>query len=81
MHKCRRFEVRVVDWRVDAPAVNMAIIDNEVVFLAVTSDSVTRTGGIAVEEREVASHFSDYYRTLWNASTPLEKLLTDQSET
>jgi hypothetical protein len=46
MHKCRRFEVRVVDWRVDAPAVNMAIIDNEVVFLAVTSDSVTRTGGV-----------------------------------
>jgi hypothetical protein len=40
-----------------------------------------RQGGIAVEEREVASHFSDYYRTLWNASTPLEKLLTDQSET
>jgi hypothetical protein len=71
-----RLQVRVVDWSVDAPAINMAIVDANVVFLAVTGELLERTRGIAVEDHAVASYFTDYYNNLWHAAVPLDEFLS-----
>lgn len=73
--KLPRFQVRVVDWEIDAPAINMAIVDGAVVFLAVTGEMLERTRGIAVEDQTVAHYFADYYANLWNAAVPLDRFL------
>jgi len=78
--KCERFNVRVVNWEIDAPAINMAVIDGEVVFLALTGSDVHRTGGTAVEDVNIASYFTSYYETLWNASTPLHEFLAERDD-
>jgi hypothetical protein len=69
------FQVRVVDWSIDAPAINMAIFDERVVFLAVTGEVFERTKGIGIENKEVARYFNSYYEKLWHASRPLEEYL------
>ena len=74
-----QFHIRVVKWDIDAPAVNMAIIDTSVVFLAVTGEMLERTRGIAVEDQAVAQYFSDYYNNLWHAGVPLDEFLASWS--
>lgn len=77
--KIARFQVRVVTWTIDAPAINVAIIDDNVVFLAVTGEMLERTRGIAVEDTSVAHYFSDYYNNLWHCAQPLGEYLQDHS--
>lgn len=72
------YHVRVVDWSIPAPALNMAIIDDRAVFLALTGAIVERTSGFAVEDSTTASYFSEYYEVLWNAGTDLDEYLTKQ---
>jgi hypothetical protein len=66
-----RLHVAVVDWSVGAPAINMAIIDGNVVFLAVTGQLLERTCGVAIEDKAVAQYFVDYYNNLWGHAMPL----------
>jgi hypothetical protein len=70
-----RFNVRVTNWSLETPAMNMAIVDGKVVFLALTADAAERTKGIAMEDPTGAQYFTDYYDTLWRTSTPLEEWL------
>lgn len=70
-----RLEVRVVTWNIDAPAINVAIIDGNVVFLAVTGEMLERTRGIAVEDPGVAHYFSDYYNNVWHCADSLSSYL------
>lgn len=74
-----RFQVRVVKWDIDAPAINMAIIDGNVVFLAVTGEMLERTRGIAVEDQAVAHYFTDYYNNLWRSAMPLASYLAKKA--
>jgi hypothetical protein len=69
------FQVRVIEWTIDAPAINVAIIDGQAVFLALTGEALQRTGGVALEDERVARFFSDYYDNLFNAATPLATYL------
>jgi hypothetical protein len=71
-----RYQVRVIEWATQAPAINLSIIDNKAVFLAVTGDSVERTRGLAVEDEKISSYFSDYFSTLWRESKPLAEFLS-----
>ncbi len=70
-----RFQVRVVHWNIDAPAINIAIIDGSVVFLAVTGEMLERTRGIAIEDASVAQYFSDYYTNIWHCAQALDEYL------
>ena len=71
----RRYQIRVVDWSIAAPAVNMAIVDTRAAFLAVTGETIERTRGIAVEDERVAQYFVEYYNTLWRDAVPLHEFL------
>jgi hypothetical protein len=72
------FQVRVVVWSIDAPAINMAIFDERVVFLAVSGEVFERAKGIGIENKEVAHYFNSYYEKLWHASRPLGEYLDSQ---
>lgn len=71
--------VRVVDWNLAAPALNLAILDSKVVFMSVTGETVERTRGVLIEDETVAQYFADYYDALWASSTPLELFLAEST--
>ena len=76
--KMPRYHIRVVDWSINAPALNMAVVDNKAVFLALTGETVERTKGFAIEDETTAEYFTHYYTVLWNAGVDLQEFLTKQ---
>ncbi len=72
-----QFQVRVIEWVTDAPALNMAIVDEKAVYLALTGPTVERTRGLGIEDKTgtAASYFGDYYENLWNCATDLDEWL------
>lgn len=70
-----RYRVSVLDWSIESPAINLAIVDQRVVFMAITGETIERTRGIAVEDEHVAAYFVEYYNTLWREAQPLQKFL------
>ena len=72
------YHIRVVDWSIGAPALNMAIVDGKAVFLALTGDTFERTRGFAIEDVTTAEYFSHYYSTLWAAAAELGDFLDKQ---
>lgn len=73
------YQVRVVDWSVAAPAINMAIVDGRAVFLAITGDTLERTRGLGIEDQTVSGYFCDYYGNLWRAAEPLDDFLRERA--
>lgn len=73
------YHIRVVDWSISAPALNMAIIDGRAVFLALTGDTFERTRGFGIEDQTTAEYFSHYYSVLWSAAVELGEFLTKQN--
>ena len=69
------YHIRVVDWSIDAPAVNMVIVDDKVVFLAVTGDVKERTKGLGIEDPVSAEYFASYYTRLWSSGSDLSEWL------
>lgn len=69
------YKVRVIDWSVDVPAINMTIVDGRALFLAVTGEVLERTRGLAIEDERVAEAFTEYYNTLWRSAEPLDDYL------
>jgi hypothetical protein len=74
-----RFKVRVIDWKIAAPAMNMAIVDNRAVYLALTGSTAERTKGLGIEDEQAAQYFSDYYENLWREGVDLAEWLTKDS--
>lgn len=65
------YHVRVVDWVLEAPALNMVIIDEKVVFLAITGAEAERTRGLGIEDSVSGDYFTAYYDRLYKSGTPL----------
>jgi len=74
-----RFKVRVINWAIPAPAMNMAIVDNKVVYLALTGSTPERTKGLGIEDEAGSQYFSDYYENLWHSSTDIDEWLAGNS--
>lgn len=72
-----QFKVRVIDWAIPAPAMNMAIIDEKAVYLALTGSTIERTRGLGIEDETATQYFRDYYDNLWGASVDLKRWLKD----
>lgn len=70
-----QFEVRVIEWAPQAPALNMAIMDEKAVYLALTGSTLNRTRGLGIEDGTTAQYFRDYYENLWRSSTDLRSWL------
>lgn len=65
------FEVRVIDWSMDFPMINMAIIDGREVYLALTPRHPHETVGMRVVDSGLARHFQDYFFTMFNSGEPV----------
>lgn len=70
-----QFEIRVVAWSSEFPALNMAIIDEKAVYLALTGSTVQRTRGLAIEDSTTAQYFRDYYENIWQSAVDLHDWL------
>jgi hypothetical protein len=75
-----RYRVHVIDWSIESPAINLALVDSRVAFLAVTGETVERTRGIAIEDEHVATYFVEYFNNLWREAKPLKDFLANLPE-
>lgn len=74
--KCQenpRFHVKVVDWAMKAPPLNLAIIDQSVVFIVVAGHGLEQTVGMSIHSPIVAGHYLQYYELLLSKSTDLDE--------
>ena len=74
-----QFRVRVVDWSIAAPAMNMAIIDEKAVYLALTGSTLERTRGLGIEDQTATQYFTDYYENLWDCGQDLQRWLAENA--
>lgn len=70
------FSVRVTSRSAGLPVINMAVLDERDVFLAISGETPEQTAGVWVNDDEVGRYFSDYYDHLWTQSQPLAKALS-----
>lgn len=61
----RNFKLRTVKWNHDFPMINMAIIDEEEVFLALSTIVEEKTAGLYIKDEHIVRHFTEYYDNLW----------------
>ncbi len=74
----KNFFVRVCDWKLKFPMINMSIIDGNNVFLAITADFFEKTPGIQIKDPITTKYFIDYYENLWYNSEPISQELLDR---
>jgi hypothetical protein len=70
------FSVRVTSRSAGLPVINMAILDEKEVFLAISGESPEQTAGVWISDEEVGRYFSDYYDHLWTQSESLKQALS-----
>ncbi|MEU7560307.1 helix-turn-helix domain-containing protein [Streptomyces eurythermus] len=69
------YEAGVLRWTAAADGLNMALIDDSVVFLAFSGGPRQKLNGFSVEDPTFMSYFAAYFDQLWAALQPLEKYL------
>jgi len=75
--RLRNFNVRVTSRSAGLPVINMAILDEARVFLAISGESPEETAGVAIEDPEVGRYFADYFDHLWARSQPLAEAVKE----
>jgi hypothetical protein len=73
--KLPNFCVRACAWGSAFPMINMAILDEQDVFLAISGDSPEQTAGVWISDPEVCRYFIDYFDNLWREALPIGKVL------
>jgi|GEM_PF-5227260 len=73
----RNFYVKVCEWKASFPMVNMAIVDEKKVFLAVTGSIAHDTPGLQIQDPMIVRLFSNYYSNAWGKSKNLTVALVD----
>ncbi|WP_031067970.1 helix-turn-helix domain-containing protein [Streptomyces sp. NRRL WC-3742] len=72
------YEARVQRWTAAADGLNMALIDDSVVFLAFSGHARQKLNGFSVEDRTFMSYFTAHFDQLWSALPSLGDYLADQ---
>lgn len=71
------FYVKVCDWRLDFPFINLAIIDEEIVYIALTADTAQETTGVRIHDKEVAESFVNYFNYMWMNSDDIDGKISE----
>ena len=66
------FYVRTCNWELSFPFINLAIIDNDEVYIALTTDTAQETIGIRINDKEISQAFISYFNNMWVSSIELE---------
>lgn len=67
-----QFKVKVVDWPRQFAALNMAIMDDERVYLALPGPSPQRSPGIATDDEHTVKHFGTFFNELYKDSETID---------
>ncbi|MGV9309681.1 hypothetical protein ACWDLG_40490 [Nonomuraea sp. NPDC003727] len=67
----QNYEAHVVEWDIKADLLNMAIVDERVVFLAFSGGTEQVIRGMSMEDPEAAKYFTDYFNQHWHKSETL----------
>ncbi|MET7316034.1 MULTISPECIES: helix-turn-helix domain-containing protein [Streptomyces] len=70
------YEATVMRWTAAADALNMALIDDSVVFLAFSGGPRQKLNGFSVEDPTFMTYFATYFDQLWAALQPLGAYLS-----
>ncbi|MEU0567402.1 hypothetical protein ABZ297_18735 [Nonomuraea sp. NPDC005983] len=65
------YEAHVVEWDLKADLLNMAIVDERLVFLAFSGGTNQVIRGMSMDDPEAAKYFTDYFNQHWLTSVPL----------
>ncbi|MFE4369119.1 helix-turn-helix domain-containing protein [Streptomyces sp. NPDC056835] len=65
------YEANVLRWTASADGLNMALIDDRVVFLAFSGGPRQKLNGLSIEDPTFMSYFTAYFDQLWAALQPL----------
>lgn len=65
------YHIRVVDWPMSADAVNFALFDDRVAFLAFTTGSTQQLSGFRVDEPAFVHSAIGHFEQLWMAGRVL----------
>jgi transcriptional regulator with XRE-family HTH domain len=71
------YEANVLRWTAAADGLNMALIDDSVVFLAFSGGPRQRLNGFSVEDPTFMTYFAAYFDQLWAALQPLGTYLSE----
>ncbi|MGW4759961.1 helix-turn-helix domain-containing protein [Streptomyces chartreusis] len=71
------YEANVLRWTAAADGLNMALIDDSVVFLAFSGGPRQRLNGFSVENPTFMTYFAAYFDQLWAALQPLGTHLSE----
>ncbi|WP_381791501.1 helix-turn-helix domain-containing protein [Streptomyces niveus] len=71
------YEANVLRWTAAADGLNIALIDDSVVFLAFSGGPRQKLNGFCVEDPTLMSYFSAYFDQLWAALQPLGTYLSE----
>lgn len=69
------YEANIFEWTVAADGVNMALLDDDIAFLAFSGVGRQRLNGFSVADHGFVDYFVNYFEQIWSASTPLEDYL------
>ncbi|MFF1484739.1 helix-turn-helix domain-containing protein [Streptomyces sp. NPDC058319] len=71
------YEATAMLWSPNADGLNMALIDDNVVFLAFSGGPRQKLNGFSVSDRTFMTYFAAYFDQLWLALKPLSTFLED----
>jgi hypothetical protein len=64
------YSVRVIPWSLGVDGLNVALIDDKTVFLALTGEG-QQMRGLSFGTPEAIGYFTEYYNRLWSGAEPL----------
>jgi hypothetical protein len=71
------YEVRALDWRINADLINVAVFDDVAAFLAFGSGTSPNMSGFRIDDRDFVINATAYFGRLWSSSTPLANHVLD----
>ncbi|MER6010151.1 helix-turn-helix transcriptional regulator [Streptomyces bluensis] len=71
------YEASVLRWTARADGLNMALVDDDVVFLAFSGGVRQKLNGFSVKDHTFMSYFSSYFEQLWTSLPSLGEYLDE----
>ncbi|MFI0482806.1 helix-turn-helix domain-containing protein [Actinomadura sp. 9N215] len=71
------YEVRVVDWQINADPVNLAVFDDTTAFLTFAAGTAQEMTGFRIDDRNLVRDATGYFGRLWSSGIPLADRLAE----
>lgn len=71
------YEVRVVDWQVNADPLNLAVFDDAAAFLTFAAGTAQEMTGFRIDDRNLVRDAAGYFGRLWSSGIPLANRLDE----